>query len=208
MSFFPNKTYDKISLYISDYSEQIAKAFKSIDSSQMQRAADTLEDAVINDHRIFVCGNGGSAAISNHLCCDFVKGMRTGTKFAPNVHSLSTNVEIITAIANDVSFEDVFSFQLSSHARPGDVLITISSSGGSPNIISAIEWARNNGVRTIAMSGFSGGKSRKISDISLHVEAENYGVIEDVHQSLMHILAQYVRQMKLTNRDLLGSVKF
>jgi len=208
VTFFPNKTYAQINSYISDYVDEVAKAFASIDSIQMQKAADLLEDAVNNEHRIFVCGNGGSAAISNHLCCDHMKGIKTDTNFAPSVHSLSSNIEIITAIANDISFENIFSFQLSSHARPGDILITISSSGSSPNIIFAIDWAKSNGVRTIAMSGFGGGKSRDISDISLHVDAENYGVVEDVHQSLMHILAQYIRQRNLTNKESLGKIKF
>jgi len=88
----------------------------------------------------------------------------------------------------------VFSYQLDALGQPGDVLITISSSGDSENIVRAAQLAKENNMPVIAMTGFSGGRSAKIADVNLHVDADNYGVIEDVHQSLMHVLAQYVRQ--------------
>jgi phosphoheptose isomerase len=112
----------------------------------------------------------------------------------PRIVSLSTTVEMITAIGNDLSYDEVFVYQLRSLARPGDALITISSSGNSENIVRAALWARDNGIPVIAMTGFSGGRSATIADVNLHVKADNYGVIEDTHQSLMHILAQYARQ--------------
>jgi phosphoheptose isomerase len=103
----------------------------------------------------------------------------------------------LTAIANDRAYAEVFAFQLGNLARPGDVLITISSSGDSENIVRALAWAADNGLTTIAFSGFSGGRSAELAEINLHVAAANYGVVEDVHQSLMHILAQYVRMSEL-----------
>ncbi len=149
-----------------------------------------------------------SAAIANHLSCDCLKGIRSATALRPRVVSLSATVELITAIANDFSYDEVFSFQLSSLAVPGDLLIAISSSGNSPNIIAALNWAKDNGLRTLAMTGFDGGAAAGIADVSLHVRADNYGVIEDVHQSLMHLLAQYVRHKNLIDPATLGAVKF
>ena len=157
---------------------------------------------------IFSCGNGGSAAIANHLVCDCLKGVRSGTSLRPKVHSLSTAVELITAITNDIAPEEMFAYQLSSMARADDVLIAISSSGRSANIVRALSEAKSLGLATIAMTGFSGGEAAKLADISLHVSAENYGLVEDIHQSLMHILTQYLRQAHLDRPDTLGSIYF
>ncbi len=140
--------------------------------------------------------------------CDCVKGIRTDSTLKPQVVSLSSNIEIITAIGNDIGYDQIFRFQLESLAHPGDLLIVISSSGGSPNIVTALEWAKENGVTSIAMTGFSGGKSRELADISLHAEADNYGIIEDLHQSLMHLLAQYTRQKQITDPARLPEIKF
>ena len=208
MPLFPDKQYSDIGDYLDSYADLVRSAFATIDQSQLRNAARTLEDAVSRKATIFVCGNGGSASISNHFVCDHVKGVRTGTDFHPKVASLSTNIEIVTAIANDIGYDNVFDFQLSSLSSPGDILVAISSSGGSPNILSAINWARQHGVTSIAMTGFSGGDSRKLADIPLHVDAQNYGVIEDVHQSLMHILAQFLRQKRLTKPEQIGQIKF
>src|SRR5262249_34277269 len=146
---------------------------------------------------IYACGNGGSAAISNHLLCDFLKGIQSGTDFRPSVVSLSTNIEVITAIANDISYDDVFLYQLRTLAAPGDVLVSISASGNSENVVRAIDCAHSHGVSTIAMSGFAGGRSAERASVVLHVAASNYGVVEDVHQMLMHSLAQYLRSSEL-----------
>ena len=116
-------------------------------------------------------------------------------------------VEIV-AIANDIGYEKVFEFQLPSCADPGDVLVALSSSGLSPNILAAIKWAKQNKITSICMTGFGGGESRKLADISLHVDAQNYGVVEDVHQSLMHILAQFLRQKWLLEPSQIGQLKF
>ena len=120
---------------------------------------------------VFSCGNGGSASIANHFQCDHVKGVRIGTGLLTRVHSLSTNVEILSAIANDNGYENVFDFQLQSHARPGDVLVAVSSSGRSPNIVRALEWCRENDVETVALTGFTGGPARELATVSIHVDS-------------------------------------
>jgi len=206
--YFPNKPYLDASAYAADYVDAIRIAFSSLDSQQIHSAASCLEQAIKRNATIFVCGNGGSAGISNHFVCDHMKGVRTGTNLRPRVSSLSENIEIVTAIANDIGYENVFDFQLASVSSRGDVLVTISSSGNSPNILNALRWARGNGLTSIAMTGFDGGESRSFADISLHVDAQNYGVVEDVHQSLIHLLAQFLRQKYLLDPSLLGKTKF
>ena len=179
----------------------MAAALKSVQSSDIERAAAALKLAIADNNLIFSCGNGGSAAIANHLTCDCSKGIATDTGLRPRVVSLSATVELVTAIANDVEYAEIFAYQLRNAARPGDVLITISSSGDSENIVRALAWARDNGMTTIALSGFSGGRSASLADINLHVAARNYGVVEDAHQALMHILAQYVRHVRAARRQ-------
>ena len=147
---------------------------------------------------MFACGNGGSAAIANHLQCDHLKGVRTDTDLSPRVSSLSSNVELLTAIANDIGYNEVFTYQLQSQASPGDVLIVISSSGRSPNVVEALRWARQHDVRTIALTGFGGGDAKNTAEVAIHVDCTNYGIVEDLHQSVMHVLAQYVRQSRMS----------
>ena len=204
---FPDKKFGAAEEFAAAYFEAIANALRSVDGAQVGRAAALLRGAIGNERLIFSCGNGGSAAIANHLVCDCAKGVRADTPLLPRVFSLSNSIEMITAIGNDIGFQEIFSFQLQGAARAGDVLIAISSSGDSEDIVRAISWARANGIKVIALSGFSGGRSAKLADVSVHVAAENYGVIEDVHQSLMHIFAQYLRQSEMPS-ELIQARKF
>ena len=208
MKYFPEKLYDHIGVYLDGYFDLLRSALVGIDREQLQVAADMIAETVARDGMIFSCGNGGSAAIANHLACDCLKGARNRSTIRPRVTSLSATVEVMTAIANDLGYDEVFAYQLSSLARPGDTLVAISSSGESPNIVKAVDWARRHGVRTIAMTGFHGGKAMDMADVSLHVEAHNYGVVEDAHQALMHTLAQYVRHRHLEEPELIGTHKF
>lgn len=194
MARFPDKLYPAAGGYFTGYREAMAQAWASVDPQAFERAAAMLRDAIQGKRMIYACGNGGSAAISGHLLCDFLKGIQTDTPLRPRVVSLASHLELLTAIANDISYDEVFAYQLKTMAAPGDVLMTISSSGNSENIVRAIDWARQNGVGTIAMTGFSGGRSAERADVNLHVAAENYGIVEDIHQSMMHALAQYLRQ--------------
>jgi len=204
---FPETPYSGVNDFFAAYTSQYSRAAQSVDRAELQKAADILRDCYQNSGTAFSCGNGGSAAIANHLVCDHLKGCRTDTDIVPRVQSLSSNIETITAVANDIGYEDVFRYQLSSLARPGDVLITISSSGDSENVVKAVDWARDNSVKTIAMTGFDGGRTAEKADVNLHVTADNYGVIEDLHQSLMHVLAQYIRMQKM-DADLISNRKF
>jgi phosphoheptose isomerase len=195
---FPAGPYPSAPSYFDAYAEEMARAAKSVDPAMFERAASTLAEAYLRGARIFSCGNGGSASIANHMQCDHVKGVRTATDLSPRVHSLSANVELLTAIANDTGYENVFVYQLQSQSEPGDVLVAVSSSGRSPNIVRALSWARDQGLRTIAVTGFDGGAAREAAEISVHVDCANYGIVEDLHQAVMHALAQYIRQSRMS----------
>jgi phosphoheptose isomerase len=195
---FPNAPYARAGWYFGAYAEETARAARSVDLASLDRAAAILLQAYTSGARVFSCGNGGSAAIANHLQCDHVKGVRTATDLVPRVVSLSHSVELITAIANDMAYEDVFVYQLQSQSGPGDVLIVFSSSGRSPNIVRALTWARDHDLQTIALTGFSGGDARAVAEVTIHVNSTNYGVVEDLHQAIMHALAQYIRQSRMT----------
>src|SRR5690242_15995838 len=150
---FPATGFGIAAAYFDAYIDETARSAKSVDQEALDRAAEMLLRAHASGSRVFSCGNGGSAAIANHLQCDHMRGVRAGTELAPKVTSLSSNVELMTAIANDTSYDNVFSHQLQWHAGPGDVLIAISSSGRSANIINAVGWAREHGVGTIVLTG-------------------------------------------------------
>ena len=194
---FPDKKFASVAEYAGAYFDQGQAAAASVDAGKLEAAFVCLDAAYERGGMVYVCGNGGSASISNHLVCDHSKGGQTDTDLRPKVVSLSTNVEMITAIANDISFDDIFVYQLRTLAEDGDMLITISSSGDSENIVRAAGWAKEKGLDIIAFTGFDGGRSAKLATINLHVEGDNYGVVEDTHQSLMHILAQYIRLKRM-----------
>jgi phosphoheptose isomerase len=208
MPYFPEHAYQDQAHFAHDYFSQLNRAAATVDADALTRAGKMLAGVVAAGGSIFSCGNGGSAAIANHLVCDCLKGTRADTDIRPRIFSLSTTVELITAIGNDFGYEDVFSYQLESVGKAGDLLIAISSSGASPNILKALSTARDRGMTSIAMVGFGGGSAADLADVALWVKAENYGVVEDVHQSLMHIFAQFLRLSNITDSSLLGLRKF
>jgi D-sedoheptulose 7-phosphate isomerase/D-glycero-D-manno-heptose 1,7-bisphosphate phosphatase len=203
---FPARQYPDGGSFGSAYAGELAKAFGTIDMAKVAKAAELLNDAYDRDASVFACGNGGSASIANHLQCDHVKGVRNGTQLTTRVFSLSTNIELFSAVANDLGFDAVFEYQLQSLARSGDVLIVVSSSGRSPNIVRALEWANAHGMPTIALTGFSGGAAKELASVSVHVRSDNYGIIEDAHQACMHLLAQFVRQSRMTADDVTANI--
>lgn len=197
----------RIDAYWSVYADQLAAAAKGVDPAALQAAADLITETIKADGWVYACGNGGSAAIANHLHCDFTKGVATDTPYRPRIISLSANIETITAIGNDISYADIFAYQLKQAGRAGDLLVTVSSSGDSENIVRAIETAKAQGMRSVALTGFAGGRSRAMADVSIHVPAGNYGVVEDLHQSMMHVLAQFIRQAAMPEEKF-GQAKF
>ncbi len=186
---FPTET---IGAYLTGYMEKLKEALHSVDRWALDLAYQKMNYARTHGFRIFVAGNGGSAAIAQHLVCDFSKGTHVDHARALDIVCLSENVPVITAIANDISYDDIFSYQLRLHnPTPGEILMLVSSSGNSKNIVKAATFAKMAGMCVIGLTGFLGGDLKELADIELHVEANNYGIVEDAHQALMHILAQF-----------------
>ena len=204
----PNKQHTDLSSFLEAYFLGLETAYKSIDQNLLEKISHILTDIILERKTIYTCGNGGSTAISEHFIADFLKGTSSNTTISPILHSLSSNVPTLTAVANDISYEEVFSFQLSRYGKEGDALLCVSSSGNSPNIISAIQEASSIGMHTISFVGFDGGEAKKISDYCIHIPIHNYGVVEDAHHTLMHILSQFIRMKHLENPEDLEKIKF
>ena len=174
-----------------NYNTQIKRLYTSLQKLNNKLIEDMyhyLERAVTNNNTIYAFGNGGSASIANHFACDFLKGSNYKKKI--RYISLSCNNELITAISNDIGYSSIYSFQLERLVKKDDLIIAISSSGNSKNIIKAVQIANRKKAHTIGLTGFDGGKVSQIVDLSINIKSDNYGVIEDSHSFLMHFMSQ------------------
>jgi D-sedoheptulose 7-phosphate isomerase len=173
------------------YKAELLKAIEAMELEKIGQAIAILASARDEGRRIFVCGNGGSASTASHFACDMVKGasFRRDRRF--RVMALTDSLPTITAYSNDVSYECVFVEQLKNFAEPGDVLIAVSGSGNSPNVLRAMEYANSIGCQTIALSGRDGGKLAPLAQVNIQASHPHMGRIEDVHMITMHMLAYY-----------------
>jgi D-sedoheptulose 7-phosphate isomerase len=194
--------------FIEGYVSFFAKALGDLVADEIDTLVASLLDAYERNARIFIAGNGGSASLAAHFACDLEKSAS-----GPNprlVHkrlraqSLNENMATLTAWANDEGYRHVFAEQLRTHAESGDVLIVISASGNSPNIVAALETAAEIGVSTIALTGFDGGRAQELADQSLHVAANDYGVVEGIHGVLTHVVSACLA-LALSERRLAAS---
>lgn len=183
-----------MSEYFNSYKKLLNDALDSIDPESISGMEYQLAHMARFGYPILVCGNGGSAAITEHMTCDHTKGIAMDTNLLPFMIPLQSNVSLCTAIANDIGYDHIFSKQIEWYPseKPFGVFV-ISSSGNSPNIVNALHAARNRGVPTMAMVGFDGGIAKKLAKVCIHVQSDNYGVVEDAHQILMHSMAQSIR---------------
>jgi phosphoheptose isomerase len=179
--------------YIPEYKKMIDEAYASMDIPEMEKALYILNKAMTDGRNIFTCGNGGSAAIAEHITCDFNKGVASDTEIRPMFVPLASNISLLTAIANDHNWYEVYSKQIENTRSIGNVLFAISSSGDSLNIVNACKAAKDKGWGVISFVGFTGGAVKDLSDACIHIKSNNYGVVEDCHHMLMHILAQHLR---------------
>ena len=182
----------KIQTFLNEYLFDLVNSIKKSDINALEKVSDKIQETVKNKGTIFVCGNGGSAAISNHYVCDYLKFLRQHTKLKPKIISLSSNLETITAISNDFNYDQIFKYQAESLFERNDLLIIISSSGNSKNIKEVLRYSKKKGIKVVGFSGFDGGYLKKNSDISIHIQANNYGISEDSHHILMHVILQYI----------------
>ena len=177
--------------FAKEYINDVGKLVGIIDVPAVEKALDALWKAYQKGNKIFLFGNGGSAATAMHIVNDIVKGTTIEGKKAARAYCLSDNTSLMMAIANDISYEDIFVHQLKAYFDEGDVAVGISGSGNSENVIRAIKYANEHKGITIGLTGFEGGKLRNIAQIAIHVPSRHYGVIEDVHTVICHIFGYY-----------------
>jgi D-sedoheptulose 7-phosphate isomerase len=178
------------------YRDREIEMWREFDFDAVEKIAQLLETAEKNGKTVFVMGNGGSAATASHIATDWSKTAERPGKRLLRCISLNDNVPFMTAIGNDLGYEHVFSRQLENLVDTGDVVVIISGSGNSPNVVKAAEVAKSRGATTVGMTGFAGGKLRQMADVCLHVNSDQYGVIEDLHMAAGSILAFYLKQRK------------
>ncbi|MCX8089954.1 MAG: SIS domain-containing protein [Verrucomicrobiae bacterium] len=174
--------------WISDYIRAQKAAHDSIPVDAVAELIEELRRALQQERQIFVFGNGGSAANASHFATDLGKGAsdKVGRRF--RVLSLNDNVPWMTALSNDYSYEDVFVGQLQNYGRPGDVAIGVSVSGNSPNCVKALQWAREHGLRTVALVGAKRGRMAEIAERVLVINDTHYGRVEDAQMGILHML--------------------
>jgi len=178
------------------YRDREIEMWREFDFDAVEKIAQLLETAEKNGKTVFVMGNGGSAATASHIATDWSKTAERPGKRLLRCISLNDNVPFMTAIGNDLGYEHVFSRQLENLVDTGDVVVIISGSGNSPNVVKAAEVAKSRGATTVGMTGFAGGKLRQMADVCLHVNSDQYGVIEDLHMAAGSILAFYLKQRR------------
>ncbi len=177
--------------FAESYRSDLHKTIDSIDVSGVEQAIRWFEQARTDRRHIFVCGNGGSASTASHLACDIVKGASYNRELRFRILALTDSLPTLTAYSNDVNYDCVFAEQLRNFAEPGDVVMGISASGNSPNVIHALEYANSIGCRTIALTGRDGGRLGSVAQLHIHVTAEHMGRIEDAHMTICHMIAYY-----------------
>ena len=179
-------------LDVRPFLERVGKELLRIDPAEVKALADAMHDCYEHGRMIFVIGNGGSGSNASHLCEDLGKGTLRREDFDDDrkkrlrVLSLTDNTPYILAWGNDEGFDRVFVEQLKNLASPGDLLIAISGSGNSPNVLRAVEWANRNRLKTFGCTGFSGGKLRTLAQHNLHVPLDDMGIVETIHLAAFH----------------------
>ncbi len=177
--------------YPAEYRSELLRALESIDLAKVAQAIEWFREARREGKTIFVCGNGGSAATASHFVCDMVKGASFNRPERFRIQALTDSLPTITAYANDLSYEVVFVEQLKNFAQPGDLVVAISGSGNSPNVLRAVEYANSIGCRTLALTGRDGGRLGELAQLNLHVPVMHMGRIEDAHLVICHMIAYH-----------------
>ncbi len=185
--------------YITEFFEETKRCLDEIDHNKVEEIARILFNAWKNDRQVFLCGNGGSASQASHMAADIAKNT-LGRIYDPRIKrfrimALTDNIAALTAYANDVSYDEVFSQQLRNLIREHDILIVITGSGNSPNVVRAVEYARQHNAITIGLLGFKGGKVKDMLDYEITVNSDNYGVIESIHPAIHHVLIGYFKDL-------------
>ena len=182
---------DPVNKYIEDLQQTLAR----LPQKPIHEAITALHDARMSNQQVFIFGNGGSASTASHFVCDLAKNTRMADRPHFRVLGLTDNIALITAYANDEGYENVFVQQLACFVQSGDVVIGISASGNSSNVLEAIKLANERNARTIGFTGFDGGQLQKLVDIDLHVPSDNIEQVEDIHLMFEHLICTALRQL-------------
>ncbi len=173
---------------ITEYLEREIETIRELDVEEINRALNLLQTAFENENTVYIFGNGGSASTASHYQNDFNKGISEHTEKKFRFQCLNDNIATVMAIANDIGYEEIFRFQLKGRLQPGDVIVAISGSGNSANVLNAVEYAKSHGNPVIGITGFDGGKLKTLSNVSLHVPIKSMQITEDIHMIFDHLM--------------------
>lgn len=187
--------------FFKEYVYESCRALNSLDLNKLELITEIIFKKIKSNNKIFVCGNGGASSISNHFLCDFNKGVKVSSKkkLYPKIISLTNSIELITAISNDESYDNIFINQIENYAEKNDLIIAFSCSGKSKNILKLINYARRKKMKVIKFFGFTKKSSQIKNEITYSLNLNNYGVSEDIFQVIMHMVSQYIRSRFLSN---------
>ncbi len=183
-----------------DYVQRLQTALGSLSRAELTELGEILGRAYRNGKQVFTVGNGGSSSLASHMAADLAKNTIGPNMRRFRIMSLNENAAIVTALANDLGYENVFSEQLTNLIRAGDVLIVVSASGNSPNIIKAMHYARSQSAEVVALLGFDGGRAAALADLAIVVPSWDYGIVEDVHLVINHILVEHFKSRLADDR--------
>ena len=184
--------FNKFKFFFNSYANTLDKKLRELPLENLFKAVKIIEKTIKNKKYIYVCGNGGSAAIADHYICDFFKQLSKYTKLKAKIKSFNSDQYLISAISNDISYDKVFQIQAERYCSRGDIIILISSSGNSKNIVNLLKHCKKNKIKTIGFSNFNGGFLKKNCTVSVHSKIDNYGVGEDINHILMHMMMQHI----------------
>lgn len=176
------------------YINRLHQILNNISEAELSKFAELIKDAQINQHTVFVIGNGGSASTASHWATDLGKGLHHRKDRGVKALSLADNIAWISAAANDINYDSIFSDQLRAHGKNGDLLVAISASGNSPNIVEAIRQAKDMDITSLSIVGFDGGRAMEMSNFAVHIPTDHgkYGLVEDVQLILNHFLCDHL----------------
>ena len=175
------------------YVDQLRELLLGVDASAIDLLTDLVFRSWLEDRQVIAFGNGGSAYTASHFVTDLVKTAAAEGQRHLRAISLLDNMGLVTAVANDIGYDQFLCYQLESYGRPGDLAVAISGSGSSPNVVRACRWASDNGLTVVAITGFDGGKITEMCDLHINVPSENYGLIEDIHLAIGHMTSQALK---------------
>jgi len=188
-------------LFFKDYAHRLQSVLESSDWTNVLQLAEELRDCWAAGRRVFLCGNGGSAGNAIHLANDFLYGVSKQFGSGLKVSALPANTSVLTCLANDMGYDAIFSMQIAVQASKGDVLIVLSGSGNSPNILKALEQAKVMGVKTFAILGYSGGKAKAMTDVPIHFAVDDMQISEDMQLVVGHMVMQWLYQNQPTKNQ-------